>query len=628
MDFTNSLIAALAVSALLLLSGAALCISLYKKHRSHGEGFRNSILTPFQIYVIFIFFAVAAIHYPVVYKTFGEAGFWSLFKSFFVAIRNTLQVFTIDAAFFELQEVVNEFAQGPTVQVYSVYASVLYVLAPAITASFILSLFKDTSALLAYALYPASDIYLFSDLNEKALTLAKDITDKKKGRKLIVFAGVDSGDVVDELAESAKMLGALCVKREITRVSLKPRRKNIRRSIYLISDDFEQNLSYALGMLDKCNRGHVNNPKTEMYVFAGSGESNALLSNLAENTQIKIRLVNEERNMAWTTLNNVSVFSNAIETGGIKRLNIAVVGGGNYGRELVKALCWLCQMPGYSLTVHVFDGNPAMESRFKADCPELWARRGVYEDGEAQYSLFFHTADVRCAEFFKELKEAGEFTSVFVTLGSDDLNLGTAMAIRTAFLQNNPERGIRPQIYPVVFSALRNAATQKIKNTQDSVSLDYKLHIIGKIDDCFSVENVERRKLEEIALRFHKIWATRGDAAEAEKYERQFDASDYFRSSSIAQAIYMMYLLRRLPDIKELMKDEGNVEMFNEYEHRRWNAYMRAEGYVYNPKRDNLAKTHKNLVPFGLLDQKTREKDTVWRAANEIIDEIEQQGLY
>ena len=49
-------------------------------------------------------------------------------------------------------------------------------------------------------------------------------------------------------------------------------------------------------------------------------------------------------------------------------------------------------------------------------------------------------------------------------------------------------------------------------------------------------------------------------------------------------------------------------------EHRRWNAYMRAEGYVYGGTvekegRNDLAKTHNCLVPFDMLPLKEQEKD-------------------
>ncbi len=49
-----------------------------------------------------------------------------------------------------------------------------------------------------------------------------------------------------------------------------------------------------------------------------------------------------------------------------------------------------------------------------------------------------------------------------------------------------------------------------------------------------------------------------------------------------------------------------------EYEHYRWNVYMRSEGYVYrnnNGKKDEIAKTHQNLIPFYDLND---EEIKIW----------------
>ena len=50
-------------------------------------------------------------------------------------------------------------------------------------------------------------------------------------------------------------------------------------------------------------------------------------------------------------------------------------------------------------------------------------------------------------------------------------------------------------------------------------------------------------------------------------------------------------------------------------EHRRWNAYMRSEGFVYSgstdkASRDDLAKMHHNLVPFDALSEEDKRKDS------------------
>lgn len=49
-------------------------------------------------------------------------------------------------------------------------------------------------------------------------------------------------------------------------------------------------------------------------------------------------------------------------------------------------------------------------------------------------------------------------------------------------------------------------------------------------------------------------------------------------------------------------------------EHRRWNAYMRSEGYVYGGTveksgRNDLAKTHNCIVPFDALPIVEQKKD-------------------
>ena len=50
-------------------------------------------------------------------------------------------------------------------------------------------------------------------------------------------------------------------------------------------------------------------------------------------------------------------------------------------------------------------------------------------------------------------------------------------------------------------------------------------------------------------------------------------------------------------------------------EHRRWNAYMRSEGYIYSgsPKkssRNDLGKMHNDLVCYAGLDEEEKRKDS------------------
>ena len=60
-------------------------------------------------------------------------------------------------------------------------------------------------------------------------------------------------------------------------------------------------------------------------------------------------------------------------------------------------------------------------------------------------------------------------------------------------------------------------------------------------------------------------------------------------------------------DVSDRTEDEKHsIRML---EHCRWNAYMRSEGYCYSPVRNDLAKMHTDLVPFGSLSLEKQKID-------------------
>ena len=66
---------------------------------------------------------------------------------------------------------------------------------------------------------------------------------------------------------------------------------------------------------------------------------------------------------------------------------------------------------------------------------------------------------------------------------------------------------------------------------------------------------------------------------------------------------------------KEEELTEEEIAVIEPLEHRRWNAYMRTEGYVYSgsrnkASRNDLAKRHHDLVPFAALSEEDKRKDS------------------
>jgi hypothetical protein len=113
--------------------------------------------------------------------------------------------------------------------------------------------------------------------------------------------------------------------------------------------------------------------------------------------------------------------------------------------------------------------------------------------------------------------------------------------------------------------------------------------------------------VEEEALKRHMKWGE----------EKAFWQYDYNYKSSMASAIHRkMKALCQIPGIEKKPEERTEEELWSIriLEHRRWNAYMRSEGYVYGGTversgRNDMAKMHNCLVPFEQLPYEEQIKD-------------------
>ena len=100
--------------------------------------------------------------------------------------------------------------------------------------------------------------------------------------------------------------------------------------------------------------------------------------------------------------------------------------------------------------------------------------------------------------------------------------------------------------------------------------------------------------------------------------EQAFWNFEYNYRSSVASAIHMKARIDcgipgAAKKTEELTTEERDI--IEVLEHKRWNAYMRAEGYIYSlstdpSSRNDLAKMHHNLVEYSALDEIDKRKDS------------------
>ena len=101
--------------------------------------------------------------------------------------------------------------------------------------------------------------------------------------------------------------------------------------------------------------------------------------------------------------------------------------------------------------------------------------------------------------------------------------------------------------------------------------------------------------------------------------EEEFWNFEYNYRSSVASAIHMKArvgcgIAGADKKEEELTLEERNI--IEVLEHKRWNTYMRAEGYIYSgstekSSRNDLGKMHHDLVDFSSLSEEDKRKDSM-----------------
>lgn len=568
------------------------------------NGFRTSKKKKFNLFnALFagVFVSAFFMFMPTHLSTAALSGIGYL-RATLLSVFNSIQVFTAGC---EFGNVVENMAQCPEwlTVIYQAWISIIYVVAPMFTIGVVLSLFKNISAYLKYLRLYFKDIYVFSELNDKSLVLATDIKNKNK-KAAIVFTDVfeDNEEKIFELIEQSKKLGAIRFKKDILVVDFKKHSQKKDISFFAIGNNETENLNQALKLINNY-RERVN---THIYVFSTKIESELLLTAI-EKGKVKVRRINEVQSLVNRILyeRGEVLFESAMDDGdGLKNISAVVVGMGRHGTEMVKALAWFGQMDGYKIEINAFDKDELAEAKFIDLAPELMSPdyNGVEIEGEAQYKITVHSGfDVQTVDFTNEVKKIKNATYIIIALGDDDVNINTAVNLRMHFARI----GCHPVIQAIVYNSEQKKALHGIKNYRGQ---EYDIEFIGDFESSYAEDVIIDSELEEDALKRHLKWGK----------EEEFWTYEYNYRSSMASAIHMR--ARVICGVSgatkkedELTDEERNV--IEVLEHRRWNAYMRSEGYVFSgskekSSRNDLAKMHHDLIDFSSLTEEEKRKDS------------------
>lgn len=561
--------------------------------------------------IVGVFVSSAILFMPMYVNYFGDQSIG--LRTVLLSVHNAIRLFVVDADF----ELVSSFvsvSEATIASAYEITLAILYVLAPCLTATFLLMLFGDTSSYIKLFCSFYKEAYVFSDLNETSLALAKDITKNKK-RALIVFVDVLSGnDESNDLIDKAKELGAVIFKKSIAYVHFNIHLNVKPISFFAIGNNEDENVSHSYELIKKYGKSS----KKKLYLFSKTKQSELFIDSIDKNCKMKIKRVKESSSLINRYLydNGKDIFNGTHATeDGLKVISAVVLGMGYFGTEMAKALPWFCQLPGYRFKLNVFDMDEKAESKFKVLCPEYLNPKcnRVYVDGEAQYDINVHSGvDFNTFEFGEQIQKIKDASFVFVALGSDEENIACAVKARMYF-----ERiGVHPKIVAVVFDGDK---VKQIKNAvcgSDENAKEYDIDYTGTLEELYSYNVIINSELEERALKVHMRWPAKDKSLE--EHEKGFWTNEYNYNSSCASAIHQKVRVECKisgADKKEEDLTDEERDIITLIEHRRWNTQVRSCGYIYSgskekASRSDLGKLHNCLIPFEELSDEYKQMDT------------------
>lgn len=594
-------------SMLFIVASIVVYIIKRKKNPAKLKGLEENV-----ILMIGLGFTAFSLLFPVFLNSLPGGCSWV--EAIFVAIQGTLRLFFVDG---EYVYFVGNIGTSSSIlfSYYSVVFGFLCVFAPFLTFDFVLSFFKNASAYKDYFLHSKTDVYAFSEINERSLAFAESVY-KSNEKALLIFTDVfsENNERNFEMIEKAKSMNAILFKNDIVTINFGWHSKKSEIKFLLIGDDQTENLNQTMKIAER----YKYREKTNVYLFTYQKEAELLLARVYRDedgdtdpaVKIEIRCINDVQSLIYRTLyvdGYENIFGNAFEDeNDLKHINAVIIGMGQHGTEMTKALSWFGQMYGYRLSIDCFDKNENAQGVFESECPELMDaehNNNFSVDGEAQYKITIHSGvDVKTKSFDDIITSLERPTYVFVCLGNDETNISISIKINELL----ERKKYSPVIQSIVYNSDKKDALLGIKKYN---AQPYSIDFLGDIRTSYDRETVLNATVYRKALKKH---ISSGYLAS------DFWHYSYCSKSTVARLIHdKMKKLCDVPGAKIVdpkKRKPVDREKYRILEHRRWNAYTRSEGYVYggtveNWGRCDLSKKHNCLTDYYDLPPEIQARD-------------------
>ena len=345
-DYMNSTYFYVSVSVL-LSSAVICCMWNYIIHAKRLT--KKPVINPMNIFSVLVFISLLIIFIPTAHKTNGNFAV-ALASAFMDAVDsisfgNSLKDMNA-RVFGNVEELLKN-----TEAAHRLYVCFLSLLAPILGARAAFLIFRDFFTQIRFSLNIRNSFHIFSELNEKSVVTAKDIASNNKKAK-IIFCSAGNNITQNLYIEQARAINALLTKKSIVGFKVSDRLSAKKVYLYFIGEDEKSNVRLALDkvkIIEKIERD------VALLVFS-SQESAEYIIDVANkktnNNHIRIDLFNEAQRTAYNLVFEHPIYDDEEKN---DKINIMILGAGNYGLEFAKAVSWCSQMMNRKFNIKIFD---------------------------------------------------------------------------------------------------------------------------------------------------------------------------------------------------------------------------------------------------------------------------------
>ncbi len=499
---------------------------------------------------------------------------------------------------------------------WRIYTIFLHLLMPITAYGVILVYFLKAFEWFRYTLLRGNrKIILFSSLTEKSKAYAGRI---KAKNTLMVFANTGGGETESFDEERSRNM----VFTEQNEIQTLKQMKLHDLTIMEMDEDENRNLQHSVEIINFLKNqkklSEENRKSISIYTVNHQPEAAVILENAIgvgspeDFTGFRHMIINEFKRTAFKLLHDAPLYDLIDEK--TEELNIMIIGFGRMGQEVLKAISWTGVFPDTDVNVYVIskEGIEHGKSLLSA-CPELGVdlrhNGGSRKDETGEQlnpaaPIYYYSADAFFPEFDKIIREHDFCDYIVVSLDDDTSTISRALHVYRLMMRERyiHGKGIKE---PKILVRIRDNDNLQMLSSKEDRSIFSHFTVFGSDEDIYSADQVGMTGLDCLAENVCNIYRDENNQTdEMSKYAYRPETEKNSNQAAAMHALYKLHFCKTVAfekldkpvsddEAKKILAESKRVYEANvsdqerkklaEWEHIRWQAYLRTEGYVHCP---------------------------------------------